>query len=119
MIMPASAPDSLLHFYVGAPPIINTQDDVISGWVIGAASAALAVRWVTFSEAFWRGAGGGDDGFGAVGHDTAIPSLRDNGALQLMMGSQHGSGMGDGDEDAGNDMSVLKAGAGIRGEAMV
>ncbi|CAM9307849.1 unnamed protein product, partial [Scytosiphon promiscuus] len=29
------------------------QDDVVAGWVLGAASAGMAVRWVTFPEAFW------------------------------------------------------------------
>ncbi|CAM9523922.1 unnamed protein product, partial [Pylaiella littoralis] len=78
------------------------QDDVVAGWAIGVGSAALAVRWVTFSEAFWRGGGGGVGVGGAVGDDRygvavhgSTQSLRDNGALQLMMDSQHGIDDGD------------------------
>ena len=93
------------------------QDDVVSGWVLGAASAALAVRWVTFSEAFWRGASGGDDAFGAAGHD-GTPPVHSNSGFHLMMESQHGSGLDERDDDVGTDMGVLKAAAGVRGETM-
>ncbi|CAM9337670.1 unnamed protein product [Ascophyllum nodosum] len=31
------------------------QDDVLAGWIVGAVSAAAAVRWITFPETFWRG----------------------------------------------------------------
>lgn len=93
----------------------------MAGWVIGAASASLAVRWVTFSEAFWRGAGGGDDRFGVAVHGSSdsenLQSLRENGAFQLMMGSQHGSDV-DARDDVDRDAGMLKAGAGASGETM-
>eukprot|EP00903_Cladosiphon_okamuranus_P020896 g19189.t1 len=81
------------------------QDDVLAGWVIGAVSASLAVRWVTFSEAFWRGAGGGDDRLGAsVLGSGNLQSLRENSGFQLMTGSQNGSDVAVGDDDTGSDV---------------
>lgn len=92
----------------------------MAGWVIGAASASLAVRWVTFSEAFWRGTGGGDDRHGAAVHDgDNLQSLRENGGFQLMMGSSRNGGDADvRDEDAGSDVGVLSAGVVAPGDTM-
>lgn len=52
-----------------------------TGWAIGAASAAIAVRWVTFPEAFWRGAAKV-----AARPSRDVRSLRDAGAMALMLG---------------------------------
>lgn len=30
------------------------KDDVLTGWTIGAISAAVAVRWVIYPETYWR-----------------------------------------------------------------
>lgn len=91
----------------------------MAGWVIGAASASLAVRWVVFPEAFWRGAGGGDDRLGGGVHGTDnLQSLRENGGFQLMMGSQNGSDVDVRDEDAGGDVGVVRAGGVASGDTM-
>lgn len=91
----------------------------MAGWIIGVASASLAVRWVTFSEVFWRGAGGGNERLGAAVHGSDnLQSLRENGGFQLMMGSQNGSDMDVGDEDAGGDAGGLRAGGVASGDTL-
>lgn len=100
-------------------PLPQKQDDVVAGWVIGAASASLAVRWVVFPEAFWRGAGGGDDRLAGGVHGTDnLQSLRENGGFQLMMGSQNGSDVDVRDEVAGGDVGVVRAGGVASGDTM-
>lgn len=91
----------------------------MAGWAIGAASASLAVRWVTFSEVFWRGAGRGDDRLGAAVHGSdSLQSLRENGGFQLMMGSQNGSDVDVRDEDTRINVDVLMAGGVASGDTM-
>lgn len=76
------------------------QDDVATGWAIGAVSAAIAVRWVTFPEAFWRGVAGA-----AVRPSRDVRSLRDVGAMALMLGSDPTSNKyGSGSSEAGVDL---------------
>ena len=35
--------------------ICREKGDVLAGWIVGAISAAAAVRWITFPETFWCG----------------------------------------------------------------
>ncbi|CAM9534118.1 unnamed protein product [Ectocarpus sp. 6 AP-2014] len=91
----------LISIYVGVSRIRDFwhfQDDVVAGWALGAASAALAVRWVTFSEAFWTG--GKTDRYGVVAADDGLLQHKgDNGGgMQLIMGGRdYDSGSDDGE----------------------
>eukprot|EP00904_Undaria_pinnatifida_P004727 jgi/Undpi1/14255/HiC_scaffold_9.g03904.m1 len=79
----------LIAFWVGVTRVRDYwhfQDDVVTGWAIGALSAAIAVRWVTFPESFWRGVAEVD---ARPGRD--VRSLGDVGAMALMLGSGPGS----------------------------
>lgn len=90
------------------------QDDVLAGWLVGALSAASAVRWVVFPEAFWRG-GAGDDRFGRGSMNSNVRSLRHSGALALMMGSPHGSLDGGSSSSGGDGEGDVERGAVISG----
>eukprot|EP00752_Nemacystus_decipiens_P006027 g5443.t1 len=113
---------ALISIWVGVSRIRDYwhfQDDVVAGWIIGAASASLAVRWVTFPEAFWRRAGSGDDRLGVDVHGSdSLQSLREKGGFQLMAGSQNDSDVDVRDEDAGHDVGGGRAGGVALGDAM-
>lgn len=84
---------------------------MVSGWVIGAASAALAVRWVSFPEAFCRGSH--DGGYTSL---RSLHSLQQNGALALMMGSKPRDGSGDDSSQRGSDndrVAGMEQGGGV------
>lgn len=70
-----------------------------TGWALGAASAAIAVRWVTFPEEFWRGVAGV-----GVRASRDVRSLRDAGAMALMLDSGPNSKGYGSSSEAGNDL---------------
>lgn len=71
-----------------------------TGWAIGAVSAAIAVRWVSFPEAVWRGVAGIE-----VRPGGEVRSLHDVGAMALMLGSgPSNKNYGSGSSEAGVDV---------------